>query len=164
LRGYHYGQLQAIGLQVRDTLLRNPRVQDVVISTLDRWQQRRYEEFVVGIDRPTYLVSRRIGRQAMDAALQAIDESSSLIGTVESAPGVFARVAVYPNRGNTAPVWSVMHAPLQVTDSTMVRLNDVSSVAKVRVGDAIIRDNQEYLLNVHYRFIGTYQLNEIVKK
>ncbi|MEC3880609.1 efflux RND transporter permease subunit [Parapedobacter sp. 10938] len=164
LRGYHYGQLQAIGLQVRDTLLRNPRVQDVVISTLGRWQQRRYEEFMVGIDRPTYLVSRHIGRQAMGAALQTLDERSALIGTVESAPGVFTPVAVHTNRGNTAPVWSVMHAPLQVNDSTMVRLADVSSVAKVRVGDAIIRDNQEYLLNVHYRFIGTYQLNEIVKK
>lgn len=164
LRGYHYGQLQAIGMQVRDTLLLNPRVQDVVISTQGRWQQRRYEEFMVGIDRPTYLVSHRIGRQAMGAALQAIDERSSLIGTVESAPGVFTPVAVETNRDNTAPVWSVMHAPLQVNDSTMVRLNDVSSVTKVRMGDAIVRDNQEYLLNVHYRFIGTYQLNEIVKK
>ncbi|MFB2120749.1 efflux RND transporter permease subunit [Parapedobacter sp. 2B3] len=164
LRGYHYGQLQAIGMQVRDTLLRNPRVQDVVISTQGRWQQRRYEEFMVGIDRPTYLVSRRIGRQAMGTALQAIDERSSLIGTVESAPGVFTPVAVQTNRDNTAPVWSVMHAPLQVNDSTMVRLNDISTIAKVRMGDAIVRDNQEYLLNVHYRFIGTYQLNNIVKE
>lgn len=164
LRGYHYGQLQAIGMQVRDTLLRNPRVRDVVISTQGRWLQRRYEEFMVGIDRPAYLVTHGIGRQTMAAALQAIDERSSRIGTVESAPGVFTPVAVETNSGNTAPVWSVMHAPLQVSDTTMVRLHHVSSVTKVRMGDAIVRNNQEYLLNVHYRFIGTYQLNEIVKK
>ncbi|MFC7526956.1 efflux RND transporter permease subunit [Parapedobacter sp. GCM10030251] len=164
LRGYHYGQLQTIGLQVRDSLLRNPRVQDIVISTQSRWQQRRYEEFMVGIDRPEYLASYGIGRHAMGTALQAIDERSTPIGIIKATPGVFTPIAVFTNTDMIAPLWSVMNAPLQVNDSAMIRLNDVSTIKKVRMGDAIVRENQEYLLNVHYRFVGPYQLNSIVQK
>src|SRR5690606_27493866 len=104
----------------------NPRVQDVVISTQSRWQQRRYEEFIVGIDRPEYLVSYGIGRHAMGTALQAIDERSVHVGIIEAAPGVYTPVAIYTNTGRTAPLWSVMNAPLQANDSTMLRLNDVA--------------------------------------
>ncbi|WP_257669235.1 efflux RND transporter permease subunit [Parapedobacter tibetensis] len=164
LKGYNYDQLQAIGMWVRDTLLRNPRVQDVLITTQNRWQQRRYEEFVVGITRPEHLVAYRIGRRDMGSALQRMDGRPVRVGAVETDPGVFSQVDVRAHAGDMPPVWKAMHHPMEVDDSTMLRMKDVAVIEKVRVGHHIVRENQEYLLNVHYRFIGTYQLNRVVQK
>src|SRR5690606_22519446 len=44
-----------------------------------------------------------------------------------------------------------------------VRLHSVAAISRLKTGNTIRRENQQYLLNVHYRFIGTYFLNDLVR-
>jgi len=164
LRGYNYQQLRAIAMRVRDSISANPRVQDALVTTLNAWEHRRYEEFVVRMDRPERLAVYGIAPQAMDGALKAIDQRESYIGTLRTGPNVFTHVELLTNSARATPIWSALNAPLAVRDSLALRLADVAKVEKIRLGDAIVRDNQEYLINVHYRFIGSHQLHEYIRE
>ncbi|MEC3881797.1 efflux RND transporter permease subunit [Parapedobacter sp. 10938] len=165
LRGYDYAQLQAIALNIRDTLFRNSRVLDVAInSQIQWWQQSLYEEFLVGIDRSDYLVAHGIGQKDISDMLKKIDDRAFYVGNIQTSLGANSEIIIRTNAGKPPPMWMAMHAPLGVNNSNTLRLKDVATVEKVRLGDNIVRENQEYLLNVHSHFIGTTQQNRPVQE
>lgn len=162
LKGYNYKQLQSLALNVRDTLLNNPRVADILISSEGRYQGGTLHEYRVNLNQPEYLALYRIGRRNMSSSLKSIEEQQSTAGTILLEDNK-APLAVLTNYEDPPGIWSTLHRPLPVNDSVMLRLADHSEIAKVKLGSVIRRTNQEYLLNVHYRFIGTWQLNQLVQ-
>lgn len=165
LKGYNFEQLQALALQLRDSLVAYPRVQEVLISTAERWGHKRYEEYVLRIDRPEYLALHGIQRNEINRALTRLGEQSRPLGYLDSSgpTGEPLTVELAANYQDAPLLWAAMNLPLQVNEATMLRMDDIAGISKIRAGQQIVRHNQEYLLNVHYRFIGTYQLNSMVQ-
>lgn len=163
LKGYNYSQLQAIALQVRDTLMGNPRVADVLISSQGRYEGKPLQQYQVNLIEPEYLTLYKIGRGNMSRSISTVEEQQSNAGVIAVGDG-HLQLAVLTNYESPPGIWSAFQTPLPINDSVMLRLEGLTEVSKVKVGSSISRLNQEYLLNVHYRFIGTWYLNDLIKK
>jgi len=162
LRGYNYLQLQALAALVRDSLLQTPRVADVMVSTQRQWGQRLSSQHLVRFHRPEELILNGIDRWNVSNALVRLAENEHRVGTLEEG-GQFTDVELRVNHGSPPTVWAIMNQPMHVNDSTMRRLGGMAAVSRVRLAEGIVRENQEYVCYVNYRFIGTYQLNRIVQ-
>ncbi len=163
IRGYNYELLQAIGLEVREELLNFPRVQEVLISSNSWWRQDRYQEYILEITKPDFLVANRVSRSNIAAVLTQMQERNVNIGSILVDSSEFADVMVVNNSGKRPSVWTALNSPLSVIDSTIIRLDNVTDMNKVRLGNDIVRQNQEYVLYIHYRIVGSIQLNSIVQ-
>ena len=164
LRGYNYQQLEAIGMMVIDSLKQYKRVQDVLLSSQREWGQRVNNEHVIRFTHGEYLANYGIGRGSVTSALDRFAERSASIGSlheevVGEAP---TPVYLYYNKGGGLDIWDAMYAPIYVNDSTALKLADITSHGKLKTGKQMVRENQEYVLYVNYRFIGTYQLNQLI--
>lgn len=163
IKGYNYEKLQEIALQVRDTLRLNPRVRNLLITTASRWEQQSYLEFMVSFTRPEYLTYYRIGRWNMSGSLQNFQEDQSSVGRLSTEEDVYLPVKLASHRDDVPGIWPSMNMPIQANDTTMLRLNGLSDIKKERVGENIFKENQTYLLNVHYQLIGSRELNTMIK-
>ncbi len=163
LKGYNYSQLHDLALKVRDTLLRNPRVADVLISSQDRYEGKPIQQYQISLTDPEYLTVYQIGRGNMSRSINSVEEQQSSVGIIP-VNDQYMQLAVLTNYENPPNIWSTLQTPLPVKESVMLKLADLSEVSKVKLGSSIMRHNQEYLLNVHYRFIGTWYLSDLVKK
>lgn len=162
LKGYSYPQLQALALQIRDTLLNNPRVADVFISADSWYQSKPLHEYRVHITQPEQLALYGLSRRRMSGALLEHQLQDRSLGTISYNDNAVSLALTTDQHGPPA-IWSTMEAPLALNDSSMRRLTNLSSISNVRQGTLIRRENQEYLLNVHYRFIGSYMLNQMIR-
>jgi len=161
IKGYNYQQLQSIASIVRDSLLRNQRISDVLISSRKEARRSSTFEHVIRIDKPEYLTFQEIPRWNLSRILMQRTENMDHIGKTYR-DGASVNVTAYHKEDQIADVWSIMNEPLQVNDSTVIRMGGISQREKVRVGSQIIRENQEYLLHINYQFIGDYELNKII--
>lgn len=162
LKGYNYQQLQNIALIVRDSLLSYKRVNDLLISSQREWGQRSGYEHVVRFTDPEYLTLYRIGGGNVSRSIQQIGEVTQNLGFLKTYEQQDTEVKLYYGKDQRVDVWNIMHRPLEVDDSTAVRLAGIAEKSKIRVGSRMMRENQEYVLYINYRFIGTYQLNQFV--
>jgi len=163
IKGYNYNELQGISLRISDTLRTNPRIRNILISTGNRGEQESSTEYMINFTRSEYLTLYHIGRWNMSAGLQNFQEEESIIGNLPVGEDIYRPVRLASQRDIPPDIWSSMHTPLQVNDSTMMRLSGVTDVKKEKLGESIVKENQTYLLNVHYQFIGTGELNDMVK-
>lgn len=163
LMGYNYSQLQRIAIQISDTLKINPRVNNIMISTSERWRQKPYFEYMLRLNKTNYLALKRIGYWNLSRALQEKQNDQTLLGSILLGNDNYIPVTLVDHKNNIPTLWETNHAPTVINDSTFLRLNNISKTEKVRIGENIVRKNQSYLLNIHYQFIGSGELNQLVK-
>lgn len=162
IKGYNYQQLQSIASIVRDSLLSNHRISDVLISSRKVSRRSSTFEHVVHINKPEYLTFQRVPRWNLSRTLMQETENMNHIGKLLSLNGTPVNVTAYHQHNQIPDVWSIMHEPLQVNDSTVIRMGGLSQREKVRVGSQIMRENQEYFLHINYQFVGDYELNKLI--
>ena len=163
LRGYNYRQLQVLAGQVRDSLLAIPRVSDVMVSSQDGRNQRLNYEHLVRFTAPERLVLAGVGRWELSHTLQQLAERHLPLGQLAGHDGRPVDVDLLNHYDGAPAIWGLMNRPYHLNDSTMGRLAGQAEVSRVRVADAIVRENQEYVLHVNYRFVGNSQLNRLVQ-
>src|SRR5690606_25848536 len=140
-----------------------PRVDEVMISSQRQWGQRLSSEHLIHFTQPQQLVLDGIGRWNMSHALQRLANRSRPVGVLSERSSHQIDVELLENWQTTPTIWTIMNLPLQVNDSKMRRLGGISEVSRMRIVEGIVRENQEYVLHVNYRFLGAYQLNRIVQ-
>lgn len=162
LKGYNYQQLKTLALRVKDSLTKIPRVQSILISTQERYNLMPTQEYQVKIDDPKQLYLHNSRKRDIGYALNQSNESVVDLGAVSSVSGEPMDVRLYHNRNAPSGIWDLMNTQLQLNDSAILRMANMASIEPVTTTDDIVRKNQEYILNVHYRFIGTYKLNRLI--
>lgn len=132
IKGYNYQQLQDIALIVRDSLLNYQRVSDVLISSQREYGGNSTFEHVVRFTAPDYLTLRSVARWNISNTLMQGTEAAHSIGRLADPTGTLIDVKIYHRREQMPDVWSVIHQPLQVNDSTSIRLSGITQRDKVR--------------------------------
>ncbi|MCF6407501.1 efflux RND transporter permease subunit [Chitinophaga filiformis] len=164
IAGYNYQQLKMLAGKIQDTLLKNPRISNVVISTRDRYAFEPVPEYYVQLNDPRYLSLYKIGRGDIGRSLQGLAEASEHAGHMPAGPHQTLDVTFENNPDMPPPVWSILHNPSQVNDSVMLRMNDIGEIKRVKTSEDIVRVNQAYILHIHYRFTGSYELNKLIRE
>jgi len=152
LKGYNHQQLQALAMIVRDSLTVHSRVSDIMLSSRREHGRGTNHEHVVRFSDPEFMALNRIGRRSMGTALDGLAERTVQVGS-------FAHPESGEDRGG---LLAYKHLPLPVDDSTSSKFFAVSQIEKIRIGREMVRRNQEYLLYLNYRFIGTYDQNRLM--
>jgi multidrug efflux pump subunit AcrB len=160
--GYNYDLMLEVARRYKDSLLTNPRIQEVVLQTSsDSWWQKARYEFVMDMDEQRLSQAgsslRNTYNNLMHHSPQA--QKAGYITTMQGAVPVTLR----EENHNKTSVWQFNHN-LLASGSSYFRLNDVGTLTKERTGNVIRKENQEYRLNVEYDFIGPYELNKRVRE
>lgn len=160
-RGYNYDLLLEQAAVFKDSLLKHPRIQEVIIQTGSSWRGKPRYGFVMGLDAD--------GLARVDASLRdvygALLFQSPRELRVGMAPSEEGAVPVFlrERAAGSASVWDMHHSLLEASGGAY-RLKDIGFLKRERTGDRIQKQNQEYLLLVEYDFIGPWELNRRVRE
>src|SRR5690606_27717207 len=105
LKGYNYRQLQGLALQVRDTLMQNPRVADVMITSRERYAWNPIQQYQIKLVNPEHLTVYRIGRGSMSRSMNSLEEQQSSAGMIP-VDDQHLQLAVLTNYENPPGIWA----------------------------------------------------------
>ena len=161
-RGYNYDLMLDMARQYKDSLLTNPRIQEVLLQTSSNswWQKARYE-FVMDLDKEKL---SNAGSSLRNVYYNLIHHSPQAMsaGYITGDNGAVP-IRLREENHDKASVWQ-FNNKLLASGSSFFRLKDVGTLVKERTGNVIQKENQEYRLNVEYDFIGPYELNRRVRE
>ncbi|TCO04420.1 efflux RND transporter permease subunit [Natronoflexus pectinivorans] len=158
--GYNYElMLEQAGI-FRDSLLLNPRIQEVILQTGSSWRGKPRYGFVMGLN-PDKL--EEVGSSLRNIYYELLFQSPREIhsGNVRNNKSMIPVYLREASAGSTS-VWDMNNNMLS-SGSASFRLKDVGFLNRERTGDMIRKENQEYRLLVEYDFIGPWELNRRVR-
>lgn len=161
LKGYNYDLLLQQADRIRDTLLTNPRIQEVIVQTGVSWRGKPRYEFVMGLDRDK-LEETGSSMRNLYANLLFVTPNDLNAGYMPGKDGMVS-VTLREAHKNQTSVWSMENSML-ASGQAAYRLKDVGGLKRERTGNVIRKQNQEYELNVEYDFIGPWELNQRVRE
>jgi multidrug efflux pump subunit AcrB len=161
LTGYNYDHLLKEANSLKDTLLTNPRIQEVIVQTGMSWRGKPRYEFVMGLNRDK-LEETGSSMRSLYTNLLHVTPNDIIAGSIPGKDGLVS-VSLREMNKNQASVW-IMENSLLASEQSAYRLKDVGWLKRERTGDVIRKNNQQYELNVEYDFIGPYELNRRVRE
>ncbi len=161
LKGYNYDLLLQQADRLKDTLLTNPRIQEVIVQTGVSWRGKPRYEFVMGLHSDKLEeVGSSLGN--LYASLLFVTPNDLIAGYIPGKDGLVS-VSLRKINKNQTSVWD-MENNLLASPETSYRLKEVGWLKRERTGDVIRKHNQQYELNVEYDFIGPFELNRRVRE
>jgi multidrug efflux pump subunit AcrB len=159
LKGYNYDQLVMYARNLKDSLLVNPRIQEVIVQTGSSWRGKPKYEFVMQLA-PQKLAANSSSIQNVYNNLAFYSPEDINAGYHYTKNEAIPIVIREENKTNGS-IWNFNNNIL-VANKDFLRLKDVGSIQKERTGSLIRKKNQQYSINVEYDFIGPYQLSNNV--
>ena len=150
LRGYNYGQLSRYANEFREMLLRHPRIKSVVTSSSRQTWNEKNEELYLELDK-LKLMERGI---SLSSAVSAICSSFGRDNIGLSVPTEGGNVSIELTPAFSASdTWALMNMPVSVGGKSF-KVSDVATLEKRQVPDAIVKEDQEYLLCAQFDYLG----------
>lgn len=155
LFGYSYDLLYRYAEDLIDSLKQNRRVSDAGFASASSYYDNQVpNEFCLEYDEQAITsMGLNVGRYYSYLGEQLYDNR---IGDIIS-DGVRTPVRLTSSKRDYYDLWHIRNDIVDI-DSVKTRLNDVGSITKRRTGLDIQRRNQEYILNVGYEYVGSYEL------
>ena len=152
LYGYNYDELYRYAEDLIDTLKNNRRVSDAGFAA--DWRSYVGNEFCLDFDR------KKIKQTGIDVKryfdflgeMMFNREIGQVFDGTHNTP-----VLLTSQERDYFDLWHIRN-DMVVVDSVITRLNDVGTIVKRRTGLNIIRENQEYTINVGFEYVGSYEL------
>ncbi|MDR2533294.1 MAG: efflux RND transporter permease subunit [Tannerellaceae bacterium] len=155
LLGYNYDELYTHAEILRDSLLANPRIREVIINHEFTWYKNDYQELFFQLDK----------RSLAAANLQPVNFFSgirSLYGNNLPAGSIIAgnrleNLRLSSRQSQANDEWTLLNAPLTQTGLTVGHL---AEIRKMMAPPNIAKLNQQYVLCLQYEYIGAHRLAE----
>ena len=155
--GYNYDLLYRYAEELIDTLKANRRVNGQAGFAAD-WRSYVNTEFYMDMDREKLVrQGSNLNRYLSYLREQLYDSQTGGRGVYDGHR--YTPVRLVSSEKDYYDLWHIRNDMVMI-DSTNMRLNDLGSIAKRRTGLAIERNNQEYVINVGYEYIGSFDLRE----
>ncbi|MDD2419051.1 MAG: efflux RND transporter permease subunit [Bacteroidales bacterium] len=156
LTGYNYDMLYGYGMESAQSLLTNQRVKEPYISGASYWGSRGgRNEYFIDFDK------ERMAMLDIDPALVygALNRKLSSSGSamVKMEGEEYVRANVLSDEKGTFDIWNLRNEYLDL-GGRKVKFSDIGNIDMRKSGNDIFKRNQQYLLNVAYDFIGSYEL------
>jgi multidrug efflux pump subunit AcrB len=158
--GYNYDLLLQQTQRFKDSLLVNPRIQEVIVQTGTAWRGKPRYGFVMGLNADK-LEEAGSSLRNLYANLLYVTPNDINAGYVAGADGLLS-ITLREANANTSSVWDMENSLLE-SNHSFFRLRETGSLVRERTGDVIRKQNQQYELDVEYDFIGPWELNRRVR-
>ena len=160
LFGYNFDELVRYARVLKEKLLKNKRVEKVVIHTGNsRYAKPRYE-YLADVD--IYGISKKgatLGDMFNGLSKNCLDETR--VGSWAHEKDLIP-IVLRPFSRKSSGLWQVLNTPVKSKNGQYFRLKEVADIKKERAGGSINKINQQYNLTVTYDFIGPYILSNRV--
>lgn len=167
MKGYNYDELYGYAGKLRERLINSGK-------------GRIKEVFILGANEDGYMFGnkRKVYRNRLEMDKYYLTESNSDVAFAYNEAGRYSRgtssyQSAYIN-GSLMPLnikslqsdeydyWNFNNAPLKTHSGQMVKMKDFSKVSREVTDNTISREDQQYVVNVGYDFIGNYELGKII--
>jgi multidrug efflux pump subunit AcrB len=162
LQGYNYEELSRIANRLRDSLMVNPRIQEVNIMGRDMRSRIFSNEYMASVN--TELLSfSNIGISNVAGFLTQNTNDDYNAGKIKI-NGEFENIALSAAGVQNFDQWEFKHGVIG-NSTRQIKLNDIAQVQKQRIANTIYKTNQQYQLVLEYDYIGTYDIgSEVLDK
>lgn len=160
LEGYDYEQLEDIAVELRHTLLSNPRIKEVDITEPRSWGTNNTSEYFLEFDERRLAVLG--GNKPSLYAFLNERASEASLGQV-FVGGALEEIVIQPENFKQFDVWNLGNTPI-VDKNGLYKLNEIGTLDKRSTGHNIHKRNQQYQLMVAYDFIGPDLLGKKVRE
>lgn len=151
VRGYNYDQLWGLAQAMRERLLTNQRIREVVINSRQSYSKDDYSEFTFFYDREQ-LVNSGISPDQINRNIYTVLGRSS-VARVEG-DGYQEQVKLQSVQRSRYDVWNVRHTA-QRQDSLQYRLSVFGDISKMPAPQDVRKKDQQYTLVLQYDYIGS---------
>jgi multidrug efflux pump subunit AcrB len=162
LLGYNYDELRVLAEKMRDSLMINRRIKDVIIDSRFNWYKVDYSEFVFDLNREK-LSQRRI------LPVNLFYSFAPMFGrNIRAGEWIHndraEDIRLYSKQAADLDIWN-MENYLYKTGDQEYKLTDIAKITKWQTPQEIAKENQQYLLCLQYEYIGAYQQsNKVMQK
>jgi multidrug efflux pump subunit AcrB len=161
LLGYNYDELQFLSERMRDSLLQNRRIKEIIIDSRFSWYKTDYSEFVFDLNKEKLAHNRLL-------PVQLFNSFSPLFGrNIGGGQWVYndktEYIRLYSKQSVEFDIWNMENFQNKVEEQEY-KLVDIATIEKWQSPREIAKENQQYLLCLQYEYIGASQQENKVKK
>lgn len=167
MRGYNYDQLYRYSDELRNRLIASGkgRIKEVFLlgassSGYVFGSQKKVFRNMLGMDK-FYLAENNTGVSAAYSETGRYSRGSASMQTAYI-NGVSAPLSIRSLQSEDYDYWSINNEPIRTSAGGFVKLKDFASLTREVTDNTISREDQQYLINVGYDFIGNYELGRLI--
>ena len=160
LYGYNYDLLYRYAEELIDSLKANRRVNGQAGFSASGYGSYVGNEFFMELDQEKIVRSGTDLQRYLSYLGAQLHDSNA--GIVHDGQG-YTTVRLASADRDGFDLWHIRGDMVQI-DSVGMRLSELGNISKRRTGMNIERQNQEYVINVGYEFIGSYELQARMRK
>ena len=164
LKGYNYGVLNAIAKSVRDSLLITGRAEDIIISSRDKAETVSESFPLFSLNSLLEITVNGYDNDILSNMITANFGNQKVLGNINTEDSSPIPVIFSVNQRDPVSLWKFLNSPVGGSDYSNLKLGKIGSIQSIHYSEDIVRFNQEYILNVHYRFIGDMAYNQFIQK
>jgi len=164
IKGYEYRKLQELANELKDSLKTNPRVQDVILSTTAQKDFKTFPEFQSKLKAPRVLSLNGISLRDIRNSISNLSSIDEYIGSIIEENGNSSDVTLVSYADQNPSLWSILNDQIVLNDSVTSKFNGLGNLEWIRKSENIHRVNQEYILHIHYKFLGSFDLDNKLQR
>lgn len=150
--GFNYDELAKHAQVFKEKLMKNPRIQDVIINSEFSLFKDDYQEFSFDVNKEK-LSQENIQPYQLYSALDAIFGRNIYIGQVHAIEGA-ENIMLSSIQSNEYDIWNLYNIPVRIGDRDY-KLSELVRINKVQAPPKIAKVNQQYRLCLQYEYIGS---------
>lgn len=161
MTGPDYDILMVQAEHLRDMLMANPRIKDVLIRSEFSFSKDFYTEFRL---RPDMDAMQRAGITlgGFYDALTPVFGREIPAGRVMT-DGHLENVSLSAGQGREYDVWALMNMPVQ-TPNGLFKVRQLASLVREAAPQSVVKENQSYVLCLQYEYSGSSKNGERIQK
>ncbi|MDR3262010.1 MAG: efflux RND transporter permease subunit [Tannerella sp.] len=149
--GYNYDELYGWAEQLKEQLLTNRRIKDVLINSEYSWWKDDYQEFYFNLNHAR-MAQEHILPEELFATLRPVFGRDIHSGDIV-VDNEMERLTLTSRQSKEYDVWNMRYVPQNVKDKTY-KLTELATVEKGQMPQQVAKINQQYRLCLQYEYIG----------
>lgn len=163
MKGYGHRKLEELAIRLQDQLLRNPRITAVDIHRLPgSFTQKELYTYKLMRDE-TYWSAQGVSKQKLFLTLDDYDARPTT-DTYMLVDDAFTAIKIRPKVPADFDIAGLWREPLPLPDSSTLKMEGHGHYERVKVLSSIRKENQQYVRQVSFDYLGSNRFGEAFLK
>lgn len=149
--GYNYDELYSWAEKLKEKLLSDRRIKEVLINSEFSWWKDDYQEFSFNLNKAR-MAQENILPTDLFNSIKPVSDKDVKIGTV-TVNNELENLKLFSSQSNEYDIWHVNYMPQQL-NGVFNKLSEIATIGKGQAPQKIAKVNQQYRLCLQYEYIG----------
>ena len=154
LYGYNYDDLYEHATVLKDSLLTNRRIKEVIINSQTSYHKDDYVEYLFKLDKQRMAVEN-IRPYELYASLRPVFQRDIDLGYILGEQQA-ENIKMSSKQGRLYDIWSLSHMSRSL-NGKLYKMSELASITKGQTPQSIIKEQQQYVLFLQFDYVGAWQ-------